>query len=82
MMTDEQASQSKPQKKEDTPLTPFVIDRKYAEDLRRKIEVFQRVTGTRKNVLLTMVTTRGLKDNTYAEELVAEANSLTLEDLF
>ena len=58
----------------------FAIDKKYAADLRRKLQVFRQVTGTRKNVFLTMVTTFGVTDNAYAKELVA--NSLTLEDLF
>ncbi len=58
----------------------FTIDKKYAEDLRRKLQVFRQVTGTRKNVFLAMVTTFGVTNNAYAKELVA--NSLTLEDLF
>jgi hypothetical protein len=60
--------------------TEFAIDKKYAGDLRRKLDVFRRVTGTRKNVFLTMVTTFGVVNNAYAKKLVA--NSLTLEDLF
>ncbi len=60
--------------------TEFTIDKKYANDLRRKLDVFRRVTGTRKNVFLTMVTTFGVINNAYAKELVA--NTLTLEDLF
>jgi hypothetical protein len=58
----------------------FMIDKKYAGDLRRKLDVFRRITDTRKNVFLTMVTTFGVVNNAYAKELVA--NSLTLEDLF
>ena len=58
----------------------FTIDKQYAGDLRRKLQVFRQVTGTRKNVFLTMVTTFGVTNNAYAKELVA--NSLTLEDLF
>jgi hypothetical protein len=48
--------------------------------LRRKRYVFQNVTGTKKNVFITMVTTFGLATNAYSRELVA--NSLTLDDLF
>ena len=58
----------------------FTIDKKYAGDLRRKLQVFRQVTRTRKNVFLTMVTTFGVTNNAYAKELVA--NSLTLEDLY
>lgn len=57
----------------------FTIDKKYADDLRRKVSVFKQVTGTRKNVFLTLVTPFGLTDNAYAKELVA--NTLTLADL-
>jgi AAA+ ATPase superfamily predicted ATPase len=58
----------------------FMIDKRYAKDLRRKIDVFRKVTKTRKNVFLTMVTTYGITDNAYAKELVT--NSLTLKDLY
>ena len=60
--------------------TEFEIDKKYARDLRRKLDVFQRVMRTKKNVFLTMVTTFGVVNNAYATDLVA--NSLTIEDLF
>jgi len=58
----------------------FVIDAKYANELRQKVEVFKQITGTRKNVFLTMITTFGIFQNPYAAELVA--SSLTLDDLF
>lgn len=60
--------------------TEFTIDKRYGEELRRKMNVFKEVTGTRKNIFLTLVTTFGVTDNACAKELVA--NSLTLEDLF
>lgn len=50
---------------------PFTINKAYAEELRRKVQVFKDVTGTRKNVFLTFLTTHGLTDNAYAKELVA-----------
>ena len=58
----------------------FTIDKKYAKDLRRKLSIFRRVTGTRKNIFLTMVTMFRVTNNAYAKELVA--NTLTLGDLF
>ena len=58
----------------------FTIDKAYAKNLRQKIDVFQKVTSTRKNVFLTMITTFGVKENEYAKELVS--NYLTIEDLF
>lgn len=59
---------------------PFELDRKYAEELRRKARVFREVTGTRKNLFLTMVTAEGLRDSPLARELVA--SSVTLDELF
>ncbi len=58
----------------------FQITKKYAQDLRRKRHVFSEVSGTRKNIFITMVTTFGITDNIYSKEVVA--NALTLEDLF
>jgi hypothetical protein len=58
----------------------FTIDKRYATELRNKRDIFRRVTGTRKNVFLTMVTTFGVADNAYAKELVAK--SLTMDALF
>jgi hypothetical protein len=58
----------------------FTIDKRYAGALRRKRDMFRRVTRTRKNIFLTMVTTFGVTDNAYARELVA--SSLTIDALF
>ncbi|MDF7826250.1 AAA family ATPase [Pontiellaceae bacterium B12227] len=49
---------------------PFAITKKYAEELRNKLQVFQSATKTRKALFLTMVTTNGLADNAYSQELV------------
>lgn len=58
----------------------FIINKKYANDLRRKMEVFKEVSRTRKSVFLTFVTTFGIANNAYSRELVVQ--SLTLDDLF
>ena len=58
----------------------FVIDKRYAERLRERKETFRRVTGTRKTLFLTLVTTFGVKENPHALELVQ--SELTLDDLF
>jgi len=58
----------------------FTIDRRCAEELGRKLDVFRRATDTRKNVFLTMVTTLGVTGNACSRELVT--SSLTLDDLF
>jgi DNA-binding transcriptional ArsR family regulator len=59
---------------------PFTITKAYATELRRKVQVFKDVTGTRKNVFLTFLTTHGLTDNAYAKELVDA--SITTECFF
>jgi hypothetical protein len=58
----------------------FIIDKKYAGELRNKIQTFRRVTGTRKALFLTMVTAYGVKRNDYQVELVQ--NSVTADALF
>lgn len=59
---------------------PFTITKKYAEELRRKVEVFRNASGTKKNVFLTFLTTHGITQNAYAKELVQV--SLTTDNLF
>jgi len=49
------------------------IDKRYAGILRQKRDIFRRMTGTRKNLYITMVTTHGVADNAYAKELVASS---------
>jgi AAA+ ATPase superfamily predicted ATPase len=51
-------------------VNPFVITKRYAAELRRKLAVFQTSTGTRKGLQLVLVTTSGLVDNAYAREVV------------
>jgi len=48
---------------------PFTINKSYAEELRRKLQVFKDVTDTKKNVFLTFLTTHGLTQNAHAKEL-------------
>lgn len=59
---------------------PFTITKAYAQQLRRKLETFRAVTNTRKNIFLTFLTTHGLTDNAYANELVHQ--SLNTDILF
>ena len=58
----------------------FIIDKSYAAELRQKRDTFRRITGTRKNLFLTMVTTFGIVDNAYAKELIT--NSVLADELF
>ena len=58
---------------------PFVIDKKKDRELREKIGVFSQVTGTRKGVHLTMITTEGVAHNEYRWTPQSE---VILDDLF
>lgn len=58
----------------------FEINGKYAKDLERKKDVFQKVTGTRKTLFLTMISPFGVKENDYYIGLVDQ--QLTLDHLF
>lgn len=49
---------------------PFTITKKYAAELRRKLSVFREQTQTRKATHLVFVTSYGLTNNPYADELV------------
>ncbi|MFI5124796.1 MAG: ATP-binding protein [Chitinophagales bacterium] len=59
---------------------PFVIDKKYAAELRHKVDVFRRQTNTRKALLLTFITTYGIAGNEYKEQLAD--GEITMEALF
>lgn len=58
----------------------FSISKSYAEQLRRKIAVFGEVSKTKKQIFLTMITTFGLLENKYSQELVD--NQLVMDVLF
>lgn len=58
----------------------FAITKAYAEQLRNKISIFSEVSKTKKQIFLTAITTFGILDNTYSQELVD--NDFTMEVLF
>lgn len=60
--------------------TEFIVDKQYAQELRNKLNVFRRVTATRKSLFLTMVTTHGVAANSHSSELVQ--NIIHAEALF
>lgn len=60
--------------------TKFVIDKTYAVRLRDKIRVFTEASKIRKQLLITMLTTFGVKENTHSLGLVT--GNLDMEDLF
>ena len=59
---------------------PFIIDKQYAETLKQKITVFKKITQTKKQLFLAIITANGLKKTMYVDEMV---NGLvTLNSLF
>jgi uncharacterized protein len=61
-------------------INPFVISKKYADELRNKIGCFKSETLTRKAVFLTMITTFGVTNNQHSGSVVQ--NDLTMDVLF
>jgi AAA+ ATPase superfamily predicted ATPase len=59
---------------------PYLIDKEYAQTIKRKIEIYKKQTHTKKELFFAMVTSNGLKPNKYADELNAEET--VLGDLF
>lgn len=57
----------------------FSIDAKYAKELENKLSVFRTVTGTKKAVHLTMLTTNGITTNKYSNIVM---QNLTADSLF
>lgn len=58
----------------------YAIDKSCYQELMRKIEVFKKQTRTKKQLFFCMITTMGLKETIYSEEIIS--NQATLEDLF
>lgn len=58
---------------------PFEIDKEYCAKLQGKLDTFTAETSTRKSLILTMVTSEGLKHNSYSDIVQKE---LILDDLF
>ncbi|MFA5328457.1 MAG: ATP-binding protein [Prolixibacteraceae bacterium] len=61
-------------------INPFVIDSKYAEELRNKVGTFRTETKTRKSVFISLITTFGLQPNSYSTGLVQ--NDIKMDALF
>jgi uncharacterized protein len=59
---------------------PFIIDKKYARELEQKLGAFRQNTGSRKTLFLTFITTYGLSDTIYKEQL-ADVD-ITMDALF
>lgn len=57
----------------------FAIDKSCDASLRRKVSVFKQVTGTKKSVRITLITTYGLQMNSYSNSV---SNVIVLDDIF
>lgn len=57
----------------------YSIDKTYARNLDNKTKVFEEKTRTKKQIFLSMITTLGLKQNFYSENLVD--SEVVLKDL-
>jgi hypothetical protein len=58
---------------------PFVIDKQYAEKLKRKVAIFKEKTREKKQIFLCMISASGLKKTVYSEMV---DSIVTLDDLF
>jgi len=59
---------------------PFAIDKSYAQEIQKKMEVFSKKTKTKKQLFFSMITAMGLKPTMYSEELIY--SEVKLDDLF
>jgi len=60
--------------------TEYSIDKKYANEIAKKVNSFSTSTKTKKSVFITFITTYGLITNQYSTQHVQ--NELTMDDLF
>ena len=60
-------------------INEYVIDREYEMTLRNKVEAFRRVTASRKTLIITMITTYGIRKNMYSGIVQSQ---IVLDDLF
>jgi len=62
----------------------YLLDKDTLESLSEKAEVFRAVSRTRKAIHLTMVTSNGLVDNAYANQIKSNPiqSKITLAELF
>ncbi len=60
--------------------TKFTINKKYAGELQKKMELFRTQTRTKSSLFQTFITTYGFTDNAYRTQLVQ--NELIMDDLF
>lgn len=50
---------------------PYFIDKDYAEDLFRKVEIFKKITKTKKQVFLALISATEVKSNRYLQNFIS-----------
>lgn len=60
-------------------IAPFSIDKSYSERLRQKTSAFKSATGTKKAIILTLISTYGLAPGMYSDLI---QNDITMDALF
>lgn len=60
--------------------TAYSLDKKYALEVTNKINQFTRSNKTNKSIFTTFITTFGVKENKYSQQLIQ--NEVTMDDLF
>jgi uncharacterized protein len=58
----------------------FEVTNSYAQQLRRKASIFKRITRTKKNIFITMLSVYGVKKNSHYLSVIT--NQLLIDDLF
>lgn len=59
----------------------YFIEKQYAKNLKKKVEIFKEKTATKKQIFLAMICANGLKRTAYSEEYI-DGGVVTLDDLF
>ena len=59
---------------------PFTVTKSYADELRKKMMIFQEKTKTRKSLFITLISTYGIVQNMHSTGLVQQ--QITIENLF
>lgn len=59
---------------------PFKIDKECYNDLQKKIEVYKKITKTKKEIFLAIISSSGVEPSLYSEEGISKV--VTLDDLF
>jgi uncharacterized protein len=59
---------------------PFVLTKDYVDTLKRKMDVFQKQTKTKKQLFIAIISAMGLKNNYYADDICSGV--VTMGDLF